>query len=568
MPPTQKQRNESALSAVDVLYLLIAFRICNALLIRTFFQPDEYFQSLEPAWDIAFGPSSGAWITWEWRERLRSSLHPFLFAGVYQATAFLAVSLHLETTTRAELLLAAPKVLQGCFAALTDFFIWKLAEKAYGRNSQASHAALFLTVFSPWQWFCSTRTLSNSVETTLTTIALWLWPLRNDPKQPGSNARSLRAALALAAIATILRPTNAIIWIVMALYTAAPGADINTTRAFWTLAVECREALISGLMVVGVSLVSDRSYYGEWTFPPLRFIHFNVVQSLAVFYGRNRPDYYLTEGLPLLLTTTLPFAAWGCWQALSSRIPSADGQKLTRPLAISVIVFIAIMSLITHKEVRFIFPLLPGLLVLAAGPFSQFFSPLLRPRTMVKKGLLILFVTVNVVFAFYISQVHQRGVVDVLRHLRHEHENRGSSNTRVMFMMPCHSTPWRSHLIHPAIDARALTCEPPLDIPIEARSSYMDEADQFYADPTIWMREHMEDVTALADRTSGRNINIHQDKAQWPEYLVFFEQLEPTMTDFLAKTSYKECWRGFNTHWHDDSRRHGDVIVWCLSGSA
>ena len=166
MPPIQKQRNESALSAVNVLYFLIAFRICNALLIRTFFQPDEYFQSLEPAWDVAFGPSSGAWITWvrrvelelnnkmlrlhdqEWRERLRSSLHPLLFAGVYQATAFLAESLHLETTTRAELLLAAPKVLQGCFAALTDFFIWKLAEKAYGRNSQASHAAVGLSVLA------------------------------------------------------------------------------------------------------------------------------------------------------------------------------------------------------------------------------------------------------------------------------------------------------------------------------------------------------------------------------------------------------------------------------------
>jgi ABC-type molybdenum transport system ATPase subunit/photorepair protein PhrA len=53
-------------------------------------------------------------------------------------------------------------------------------------------------------------------------------------------------ALTLAAIATVLRPTNAIIWIVMAAYTAAPGKDINLTRAIWTLAVECREAVISG----------------------------------------------------------------------------------------------------------------------------------------------------------------------------------------------------------------------------------------------------------------------------------------------------------------------------------
>ncbi|KAG9634492.1 glycosyltransferase family 22 protein, partial [Aureobasidium melanogenum] len=548
MPPVRKQQAESFWSGANVLYFLIAFRVCNALLIRTFFQPDEYFQSLEPAWDIAFDPSSGAWITWEWRQRLRSSLHPFLFAAVYRVTALIADALHLEAATRAELLLAAPKLLQASFAATTDYFIWNLATKAYGRGSKASYAALFLTVFSPWQWFCSTRTLSNSLETALTTIALWLWPLRNDPKQPGSNAMSLRMALALAAIATVLRPTNAIIWIVMAVYTAAPGKDINTTRALWTLAVECREAMISGVSIVAISLASDRLYYGDWTFPPLRFIHFNVVQSLAVFYGRNRPDYYLTEGLPLLLTTTLPFAIWG----------------LTRPLVISVCIFVTIMSLIGHKEVRFIYPLLPGLLVLTAGPFSQFFSPLLSPRLAVKKILLLVFVAINVTLALYISQVHQRGVIDVVHHLRHKYELETSSNITVMFMMPCHSTPWRSHLVYPSIVARALTCEPPLDIPIEARSSYLDEADQFYEDPVVWMREHMEDLKSLEMRQSTAAIDIHQDKAQWPEYLVFFEQLEPTMTERLAKTEYRQCWRGFNTHWHDDWRRQGDVVVWRL----
>jgi hypothetical protein len=48
----------------NVLLFLIAFRVINALSIKTFFQPDEYFQSLEPAWQIAFGKNSGAWITW------------------------------------------------------------------------------------------------------------------------------------------------------------------------------------------------------------------------------------------------------------------------------------------------------------------------------------------------------------------------------------------------------------------------------------------------------------------------------------------------------------------------
>jgi phosphatidylinositol glycan class B len=225
------------------------------------------------------------------------------------------------------------------------------------------------------------------------------------------------------------------------------------------------------------------------------------------------------------------------------------------------------MSLIAHKEVRFIYPLLPGLLVLAAGPISKFFSPLLLPKTAGKKILLLVFVAVNMTLAFYISQVHQRGVIDVLHHLRHKHELKVSSNTTVMFMMPCHSTPWRSHLVFPEIDARALTCEPPLDIPFEARSSYLDEADQFYADPSVWMQEHMEDIEALWKRKLNAGIDIHQHKAQWPEYLVFFEQLEPIMTKFLANTPYRPDWRTFNTHWHDDSRRQGDVVVWRLDGT-
>jgi phosphatidylinositol glycan class B len=57
----------------NILLFLIAFRILNALSIQTFFQPDEYFQSLEPAWQIAFGADSGAWITWV---RRPPHLHP------------------------------------------------------------------------------------------------------------------------------------------------------------------------------------------------------------------------------------------------------------------------------------------------------------------------------------------------------------------------------------------------------------------------------------------------------------------------------------------------------------
>ena len=58
------ERVKQATTSQDILIFLVAFRVVNALSIKTFFQPDEFFQSLEPAWEIAFGANSGAWITW------------------------------------------------------------------------------------------------------------------------------------------------------------------------------------------------------------------------------------------------------------------------------------------------------------------------------------------------------------------------------------------------------------------------------------------------------------------------------------------------------------------------
>ena len=68
------KRVKQVSTSQDLLVFLVAFRILNALSIKTFFQPDEFFQSLEPAWEIAFGSDSGAWITWV-RETIPQSIN-------------------------------------------------------------------------------------------------------------------------------------------------------------------------------------------------------------------------------------------------------------------------------------------------------------------------------------------------------------------------------------------------------------------------------------------------------------------------------------------------------------
>ncbi len=62
---TNQPTRTSFLESYDnVFLLLIGFRLLNALTVQTFFQPDEYFQALEPAWQFAFGEGAGAWMTW------------------------------------------------------------------------------------------------------------------------------------------------------------------------------------------------------------------------------------------------------------------------------------------------------------------------------------------------------------------------------------------------------------------------------------------------------------------------------------------------------------------------
>lgn len=165
MPPTSDSARATTLptsyrdSTLAVFALLLALRTVNAWTLRSFFQPDEFFQSLEPAWQLAFGDTAHACITWvnfaplplmslssqwhqEWRTQLRSSLHPALFAAVYRVAAHLAGLCGLTLAARAELLIAAPKLAQAVFAALLDCYTWKLAHKVHGPGSRVALTAV------------------------------------------------------------------------------------------------------------------------------------------------------------------------------------------------------------------------------------------------------------------------------------------------------------------------------------------------------------------------------------------------------------------------------------------
>ncbi|GAB0133571.1 glycosylphosphatidylinositol anchor biosynthesis [Epichloe bromicola] len=573
---------------------LIIIRLINAWWINTFFQPDEYFQSLEPAWQLAFGSNSGAWLTWEWHHQLRSSLHPVLFSAGYLIADWTSkLLLPTGNTLRAAIVVGSPKVLQALCAGLCDWFTWQLAVKMFGPNSNTSFFALFLQLFNPWQWYCSTRTFSNSLETTLTVMALYYWPwsifsaatpTKENPKPVNvlGNIGSLRRSLCLAALAIILRPTNVLIWATIAGMALTRVSLKGTSPVTWSMVfVLAREAILCGSLVLGISLVSDYFFFGFWTFPPYNWLNFNLSKSLAVFYGRNPWHYYLSQGLPLLCTTSLPFALWGLYRpGAGTSTWFTDETNMLRVLSSAVFATIAALSSISHKEVRFIYPLLPILSILAAPSAASFFtSPPAKPSKATSsrhrirnKPWLLAALTINLILAGYLSFLHQPAPLNVVSHLRKEYERIHPASALLahtthrapteqdelfaLFLMPCHSTPWRSHLHHAGLDAYALTCEPPLHTQPNTpeRENYRDEADRFYDNPTEFLK------TELFAPERGMRI---------PRYIVGFQGIEPWLLEFLDSKEGKalgiklrRVWGAFNGFFNQDWRRSGRILVW------
>ena len=126
-------------------WLPLISRVCISLLTRTFFQPDEYFQALEPAHQAVFGFGH---LTWEWLspQPVRSFIFPSLFTPIYVTLKALSMEnssalvraheriLDLHTSNVVLRKIWAPKLLTGIFASITDYSTYNLTNSLFGER--------------------------------------------------------------------------------------------------------------------------------------------------------------------------------------------------------------------------------------------------------------------------------------------------------------------------------------------------------------------------------------------------------------------------------------------------
>ncbi|KAG9010328.1 glycosylphosphatidylinositol anchor biosynthesis, partial [Tulasnella sp. 427] len=320
----------------------------------------------------------------------------------------------------------------------------------------------------------------------------------------------------------------------------------------------------------------DTAYYGKPTFTPLNFLRVNL-SSVSSFYGTNQWHYYITQALPIICTTSLPFAIHGAW--LAKMLPGEIG-RASRTLFGLCRWVVAVYSLTSHKEWRFIHPVLPILHLFAALSLASLFA---KGRTAEKdkekadrytlpvRWSHLILVLSTLPASLYVIFFHSRAQIAVMHHLR---SLPASELRSVGFLMPCHSTPWQAYLHRPEVEMWVIGCEPPLrgqDI-----STYQHQERVFFNDPITYIQSRFpsrvnEDFppSPLPSSPPG-NSSVTEWAHNWPSHLAFFGHLTeayPDVIQLLQSKGYRESWKT-NNGWEEDERRRGGVQVWSYRNSS
>uniref|UniRef100_J3L8V6 Mannosyltransferase n=1 Tax=Oryza brachyantha TaxID=4533 RepID=J3L8V6_ORYBR len=500
-----------------VLALALAFRAANALLVRTYFNPDEHWQCLEVAHRIVFGYGH---LTWEWKQGLRSYLHPFVFAALYK---FLAL-LHLDTPW---FMAMAPRLLQSVFASFGDLYLYKLSKLIF--NNHVAQWALFSQLVNWFMFFCITRTLSNSMETVLTVAGLYYWftamkssrgtsVVSNQQAASKQRPPSRKMALLIAALACAIRPTSAITWLYIGLL---DFIQMKSKSRFLFL-----EIIPLGVLVLAAVTFLDCWMYGSPVIVPLNFLKFNLFSSGGDYYGTHVFHWYFSQGFPSMVWSFLPFSIYGIMKSREWRLAGLIAWVL------------AVYSILGHKEFRFVLPVLPLMFMFSGYNLAAMVQ--FKGKGCNEKGHLsrlqlsvILLILTNLPMALYMSLFHQRGTEDVMFYLSREaHDGRVKS---VLFLMPCHSTPYYSTL-HYNIPMRFLDCTP------SEKKGTLDESDRFLMNPSYFVGKNFGNLSSFS-------------------HIVLFES-EERHVKLLLHNSFKEVRRFFHSHFKVDRDLQSSVVVY------
>lgn len=497
---TKAGASGSFTSFMLVFFLCCVLRIANTFLVQSYFDPDEFWQTMEPAYCQAFnGRPDCPGYTWEWTRRPPPSTEGFIeqsllgparsYISVLPTYLFYDVLKRFEVDTtwlvsRGPMILAAVTV-----AAPTDLAVWYTARWLKPLHSSTQKNALpiwclFCSLSSWFNAYASTRTFANCQETAILAIGVALM----SPELVGNvDARfsSFRACIVflVGGISVALRFTTIAAFVPMGILLALRCR--STLSKLGYLILPCA---VFGLAGLALAMAVDRRFFGLWTVPFLGNFHFNVILDRAGMYGTHPSHWYFSTGVPALTGLLLPLLLPSLKQFGHGRLSYGEGNLWT-----IVLCYLITLSFNAHKELRYIMPVLPLFCLLTGSHVRGIFvgnsSHTSRGRVLFSATL---FVSANLIAVLYLGLFHQTGPILVNRSIVSNAKSVARTSNESDFTIhyltgACHSTPLHSQLHAPPLsfEIHALDCSPEC----RADPEQICETERFAQDPVAYVEE-------------------------------------------------------------------------------
>lgn len=318
------------LSAETVILLaaLVVYLTC-AVFSSGFYYPDEHFQILEFAkWKM--GQNTPLAMAWEHESMIRPSLQPVITMMIIRPCQWLGMQNPFHQIMLLRIL-----------TSLVMLYCMHVFIKAAGRwvNPEHRNGLLAATLFF---WLMPMISARFSSETLSTAFMLLLLArlLNTDPP-------SFREAIWMGIVAALgfeFRYQIAFAFIGILLWILVIGK--YRWRIWWP-------AALGFLGMLALCTALDCWFYGKFVIAPYNYYYMNIVMHIAAAYGVSPWYTYLLQ------LGILPSLALGVPIILSVCIGTFRHYR--NPVVWAFWSFLLIHSAISHKEARYLFPLMPML---------------------------------------------------------------------------------------------------------------------------------------------------------------------------------------------------------------
>lgn len=312
------------------LYLAIGIFLVTSWFSTGFNQSDEHFQISEFA-GFKLGINEVHDLAWEYQARMRPTLQPAMVVVAHKTAAIFGCE---NPFTIAWLL----RLLSAAFSLGVSWLLFRV----YASRFTEGHQRWAFFLFSFFLWFGiynGVRFNSETWSANTFALAVGLFSYWKSP-----HWRQYLALGVLVGLSFVFRYQ-------VAFMIAGFG--------LWLIFIQKEKAgklmafILGGLVMVGIGTMVDRWFYGEWVFSPWHYFEQNILLDKASNFGVDPWWKYFEEtiikGIPpfgLLYLLAVGLFIWKKPKDLLSWI---------------TIPFVGIHLLIAHKELRFLYVLLPFL---------------------------------------------------------------------------------------------------------------------------------------------------------------------------------------------------------------